>query len=466
MRVRAVTAERTTGAEEVSSASVGLRSERGPLLLALMLATALVALDATILATAVPAVVDDLGGFSQFPWLFSVYLLAQAASTPIYGRLSDIVGRKPLILFGIALFLVGSILCGLAWSMLALIAFRAVQGLGAGALAPVSITIVGDVYTLRERAKVQGYMASVWGVSSVLGPALGGLFTDFVSWRWIFLVNIPLCLVAGFLLWRNFDEHHRRTRERIDYPGAALLAASTVLLVLGLLESGQAWEWLSPPTFAVFGGAALLLAVFVLVERRTEHPILPLWVFQRRVLLSSSIAGLLLGAILTGLSSYIPVYGQAVLGSSALLAGFALAALTLGWPVSAAFAGRLYLRWGFRVTAVLGSVLALTGVALTLLLDADSGLWEAGLFCAIIGFGFGWIASPTLIAAQSSVGWNERGVVTSANMFSRSIGSAVGVAVFGAVVNRVAGVEGGRTPPAADLMPALHLVFVGMTGVA
>jgi EmrB/QacA subfamily drug resistance transporter len=455
----------TAETETITRKSVGLRSERGPILLSLMLSTSLVALDSTIIATAIPAVVRDLGGFTQFPWLFSIYLLAQAASTPIYGRLADIFGRKPLMLFGIGLFLLGSILCGFAWSMPALIAFRAVQGLGAGAVMPMSITIAGDIYTVRERAKAQGYLASVWGISSVVGPALGGIFSDVLSWRWIFFINIPLCLLAGFLLMRNFKEKAARTDQKIDYAGAGLLAGGTALLILGLLEGGQSWPWLSAPSFGVFAAALLFLVVFVVVERRVELPILPLWVLRRRVLLASSIASLLAGAIVLGLSSYIPTYGQVVLGASAVLAGFALAALTLGWPVAASVAGSLYLRWGFRATALFGSAFIVLGTALTATLSGSSQLWQVALYCAIIGLGMGWVTAPTLIAAQSSVDWNERGVVTSTNLFARSIGSAVGVAVFGAIVNATTG-SGGGTPSAAALEPALHLVFLGMTAVA
>ncbi|WP_210479645.1 MDR family MFS transporter [Naasia sp. SYSU D00948] len=450
--------------EVVARAGVGLRSERGPILLSLMLSTSLVALDSTIIATAIPAIVRDLGGFSQFPWLFSIYLLAQAASTPVYGRLADILGRKPLMLAGIAMFLVGSILCGIAWSMPALIVFRAVQGLGAGAVMPMSITIAGDIYTVRERAKAQGYLASVWGISSVLGPALGGLFSDVLSWRWIFFLNIPLCLIAAALLVRGFRETAVRSGQRIDYVGAALLAAGTALLILGLLEGGVAWEWASAPSLAIFAGAAVLLVVFVLVERRVEHPILPLWVLRRRVLLASSVGSLLAGAIVLGLSSYVPTYGQVVLGATAVLAGFALAALTIGWPISATLAGALYLRWGFRATALVGSAFVLLGTALTITLGTGSELWQVALYCLLIGIGMGWVTAPTLVAAQSSVEWNERGVVTSTNLFARSIGSAVGVAVFGAIVN--AGTTGGGTPSAAELSASLHLVFLGMTAVA
>lgn len=456
----------TADTETVTMASVGLRSERGPILLSLMLSTSLVALDATIIATAIPSVVRDLGGFSQFPWLFSIYLLAQAASTPIYGRVADILGRKPLMLAGIGLFLVGSVLCGFAWSMPALIVFRAIQGLGAGAVLPMSITIAGDIYSVRERAKAQGYLASVWGISSVIGPALGGIFSDLISWRWIFFVNIPLCLIAAFLLVRSFKENAQHSGRKIDYVGAVLLASGTALLILGLLEGGQSWAWLSVPGVGVFAGALLLLVVFVLVERRVEHPILPLWVLNRRVLLASTVSSLLAGAIVLGLSSYIPTYGQVVLGASAIAAGFSLAALTIGWPIAASLAGRLYLRWGFRATALFGSAFIVAGAALTLTLGNSSALWQVALYCAVVGLGMGWVTAPTLIAAQSSVGWSERGVVTSTNLFARSIGSAVGVAVFGAVVNGVAGTSHGGTPPAAALVPALHVVFLGMTAIS
>src|SRR4051812_44772375 len=230
--------------ERIDRASVGLRSERGPILLAVMLSVGLVAIDATILATAVPSVVKDLGVFPHFPWLFSLYLLAQAVPVPPYGKLADLRGRKPMMLLGVGLFLLGSVLCGFAWSMPALIAFRLIQGLGAGAIQPIGMTIVGDIYTVAERARVQGYLASVWGISSFVGPTLGGVFSDFISWRWIFFVNIPLGIAAAWALWRRFHENAvPRTSHRIDYAGAVLLAVGGSLLLLGLLEGGVMWSW-------------------------------------------------------------------------------------------------------------------------------------------------------------------------------------------------------------------------------
>ncbi len=455
----------TTQAEVVTRKQVGLRSERGPILLSLMLATGLVALDSTIIATAVPSVVRSLGGFSQFPWLFSIYLLAQAVSVPIYGKLADLFGRKPIILLGIALFLLGSILCGFAWSMPALIAFRAVQGLGAGAVQPMSITIAGDIYTVAERAKAQGYLASVWGVSAVIGPALGGVFSQFASWRWIFFVNIPLCLLAAWMLQRKFHEKIERREHRIDYAGAATLTVGCSLLILALLEGGQAWAWDSVASIACFVVGAALLVAFVLVQQRVAEPVLPLWVFRRRLLIGSSLASLLVGAITLGLTSYMPTFAQASLGVGPIVAGFALATLTVGWPVAAAQAGRLFLRIGFRATALIGGVIAVAGCVLITLLTEHSSVWQIAASCFIIGLGMGLVASPILIAAQSSVDWGERGVVTGNNLFSRSIGSAVGVAAFGAIANSVLAEERSQ-PEALAVAHASHAVFVVVAVVA
>ena len=454
----------TAPTTDTAEAAVGLRSERGPVLLALMVSTGLIAIDATVLATAVPSIVRELGGFTAFPWLFSVYLLAQAVSVPVYAKLADTVGRKPLMLFGIAMFLLGSILCGLAWSMPALIAFRALQGLGAGAVQPMAITIAGDIYTVAERARVQGYIASVWGASSVIGPALGGLFAQLHLWRWIFFVNIPLCLLAGALIWRNFQERVERRDHRIDYAGAVLLTSAMTLLILGVLEGGQAWAWSSPTSIAVFAVGTLLLGTFVLVERRAAEPVLPLWVLSRRLLLTTSLLALGVGAILIGLTSYVPTYLEGGIGSPPLVAGLALAALTLGWPISAALSGRLlYMRYGFRPTVLVGMGLVVAGSVLILARAQTPNIAVVAVACFLMGLGLGLVASPSLIAAQASVGWSERGVVTGANMFARSIGSAVGVAVFGAVANAVFERAGGPNQPAA-IIDGSTAVFVAVLG--
>lgn len=449
--LRLVTTTGTSAAtDESRAAGVGLRSDRGPVLLALMVATGLIAIDSTILATAVPSVVADIGGFSSFPWLFSVYLLAQAVSVPIYSKLADMFGRKPLMLLGVGLFLLGSVLCGLAWGMPSLIAFRAVQGLGAGAVLPISITIAGDIYTVSERAKAQGYIASVWALSSVVGPTLGGVFAQLNLWRWIFFVNVPLCLLAGALLWRNLHESIERREHRVDYAGAALLAVSMTLLILGILEGGQAWAWTSPTSLAVFAVGLVLLAAFVAAERRAAEPILPLRMLTRRLLLTTSLISLGVGVILIGLTSYVPTYLEGSIGTEPLVAGLALAALTLGWPIAAALSGRLfYLRFGFRPTVLIGVALALVGAGALAATAHQPRVAVVAATCFVMGLGMGLVAAPSLIAAQASVDWDERGVVTGANMFARAIGSAVGVAIFGAVANAIIDSSGGPTNPAA-----------------
>lgn len=446
--------------------AVGFRSDRGPILVAVMLSVGLVAIDATILATAVPSIVTDLGGFSQFPWLFSIYLLAQAVSVPIYGKFADMVGRKPIMLLGVALFLAGSVLCGVAWSMGSLIAFRALQGLGAGAVAPIAMTIIGDIYSVAERARVQGYVASVWGISSVVGPTLGGVFSDYLSWRWIFFVNIPVGAAAAFMLIRKFNEDVTRRKHSIDFAGALLLTTGCSLLILGLLEGGVEWAWDSGLSIAILAGGVALLVLFGLVERRAKEPILPPWVFQHRILNGTAAASLVVGILLIGLTSYVPLYAQNVLGRGALVAGLTVAALSLGWPMASSIAGFFYLRIGFRDTALMGSVFVITGLLVLLTVDGSSTVYHLGAACFVIGIGLGFIASPTLVAAQSAVGWQKRGVVTGANQFARSVGSAMGVAAFGAIANGIVTHRLGSKPDDLEhvsrtiLEPGIHGVYV------
>ncbi len=354
---------------------------------------------------------------------------------PIYGKLSDIYGRRPLMFFGIGVFLLGSVLCGVAWSMPVLIAARVVQGLGAGAIQPISMTIAGDIYTVAERAKVQGYLASVWAISAVVGPTLGGVFSEFTSWRWIFFVNLPVGALATWMLMRAFKENVTKRAHTIDFAGAALLTTGCTLLILALLEGGVAWDWTSATSLTLFGVGFAVLVAFVFVERRAAEPVLPLWVFSRRILAASSLVSLLVGGLVVGLTSYVPTYVQSVLGTGPLVAGFALATLTIGWPLAAAMAGRLYLRIGFRDTALIGAGIALVGAFLVTLLGEHSSVLAVAGCCFVLGAGLGLVASPTLVAAQSVVGWDRRGVVTGTNMFARSTGSAVGVAVFGAIAN-------------------------------
>lgn len=438
-----------TSTEQARSATGGGRVQRGPILVALMLSMGLAALDATIVATAIPQIVGNLGGFSLFPWVFSIYLLTQAVSVPIYGRLSDLFGRKPVIFAGIAIFLVGSVLCGAAWSMLSLIVFRGLQGVGAGAIIPMTTTIVGDIYTLEERGKIQGYISSVWGMASVIGPALGGLFAQYATWRLIFYLNIPIGIAAVVMLQRHLHENVVRRSHRIDYAGAAVLTVGMSLVILALLEGGVDWAWASAQSIGLFAVAAALLFVFARIERTAAEPILPPWVFSRRVLVSANIASVAIGAILIGQSSYVPTYAQGVVGVGAVLAGFAMAAMSVGWPIASSQASKLYMRIDFRDTALVGSAFIIAGCLLfALYVHEDSELGRVALASFVTGIGMGFASISILVAVQSVVGWNRRGVVTGANMFTRSIGSAVGVAVFGSIANTTLA-DRFRHPPAA-----------------
>jgi EmrB/QacA subfamily drug resistance transporter len=447
-----------------STESATEAEHRGAVVGALMLSVGLAAIDATIVATAVPQIVADLGGFSLFPWIFSIYLLTNAVTVPIYGRLSDIVGRKPVLLFGIAGFLVGSVLCAIAWSMVALIVFRGVQGLAAGAILPTTTTIVGDLYSPAERGRIQGYISSVWGATAIIGPAVGGLFAQYWTWRGIFWLNLPVGLGAAWLIQRYLHERVERRRHQIDYSGAFTLTLSCSLLILALLEGGVSWAWSSTVSIALFALAAVLLAVFVWIERRVAEPILPLWVFRHRTLVAGNLAGLAIGAILIGQSSYVPTYAQRVVGVGAVVAGFAMAAMTIGWPIAATLAPRVYLRIDFRRTALLGGTITIFGcLLLALFVDADSGVWRVAVASFVLGVGMGFASVSTVVAVQSVVGWGRRGVVTGSNMFIRTLGSAVGIAVFGSIVNsRLAHQR--RTPDA--VYHAIHGVFVALVVVA
>ena len=440
--------------------TVGFGGQRGPVLIALMLSTGLVAIEATILATAVPTIVADIGGFASFPWLFSAYLLAQAVTVPVYSKLADTIGRKPIMLVGISLFLVGSILCGVAWSMGALIAFRAVQGLGAGAVMPMAVTIAGDLYNVRERAKVTGYFGSVWAAASVVGPTLGGLFAEFATWRWIFFVNIPLCIIAIWMIVRLYHEQLEPRQHRIDVAGAVTLTLGLTAVILGLLEGGQAFAWSSWQSLTAFGFGAVMLIVFVFVERHAAEPVLPIAILSRRLILTTSLISMGVGAALIGLTSYVPTFLEVTTGVSPIIGGLAVASISIGWPIASSQSAKIYTRIGFRATAFIGLAVAMFGTAALFVASAWPNPVTTAISCLFVGFGLGLATTPTLVAAQSSVPWHERAVVTGTNRFTRSIGSAVGVAVFGTIANAIvlASMGGPESPEA--IQQASSAVFL------
>ncbi|WP_312978440.1 MFS transporter [Corynebacterium sp.] len=441
------------------------RDRRGPILIAIMLSSALMAVDSTVLATAVPSIVADLGEFSRYPWLFSGYLLAQAVTVPVFSKLADTYGRKPVILTGIAIFILGSTLAVFAPTMTVLILCRIVQGMGAGAVQPMGQTIAGDIYTVRERAKVQGYLASVWAISSMFGPLIGGLFSQYVSWRWIFAINIPLGLLAAVMVWRNFSEHVERTRHRIDIEGALVLTLGLTLLLLGLLEGGEAWAWTSTASLVCFTGGVAALALFVFVERHAAEPVVNLRLLSRRLIVHAVLISAAIGGIVLGLTSFVPTYLEWAAGATPVAAGIAVAALTIAWPLASANAGRIYVPHGFRASITLGASIVMVGTLLLLLVVGQQNIWLIVAVAIVLGSGLGFTAAPNVVAAQSSVGWSERAEVTGLTMFARSAGSAVAVAVYGTISNAIISGGGGDSDP-ATVVDATRGVFYGVVGAA
>jgi multidrug resistance protein len=426
-----------TRAPEPAPQQPGVRhgGHRGPVLVALMVTMALSAVDNTIVATAVPQVVRDLGGFTLFSWVFSAYLLTQTVSIPIYGKLADQWGRKPILITGTIVFLAGSALSASAWDMVSLICFRALQGLGAGAIMATVNTLAGDLYELEERGRVQGWLSSVWGISAVFGPTLGGSLAQYASWRWIFVINLPVGAAAIALIARFLHEQVTRTRHMIDVAGAVAVLVAAGALVFGLLQGGTAWAWWSPPSVAVFAVAAAATAAAVVAERRAAEPILPPWLWRRPVLCGSALASVGLGLLVIGPTTFLPTYGQLVIGLGAVAAGAVLASMSIGWPLATSQSARLFLRLGFRDTALIGAGICLISVAGFLLLPARAQVWQAVVTTFVLGAGLGLLYTCVLVGPQSTVGWGQRGVVTGTVMFCRYLGQSVGAAVFGAIFN-------------------------------
>lgn len=403
--------------------------------IALMLGMALAALDTTIVGTALPSIVGKLGGITLYSWVFSIYLLTSTTTVPIYGKLADLYGRKPLFLFGATLFLIGSAASGAAQTMEQLIIFRAIQGLGAGAVLPIVLTIIGDIFVLEERAKVQGLFSGVWGIASVVGPLAGGLIVDNLSWRWVFFINIPFGLVSMLLLIFTFKETVERKKHHLDYFGTLTLTGSIVSLLFALLQGGTSWAWLSFPSVGLFVGSIILFALFIYTERRAAEPILPLVLFKNRIITISSIGGVVLGVLMFGVTTYVPLFVQGVKGGSATNAGITLGPLLLAWPITATISGKIAIRYGYRVTAVLGMLAAAVGVFMIAFFNAQTSLAFIIIAMVVVGAGLGFASSVFILSVQNSVPWGLRGVATATTQFFRTMGGTIGVAIMGTILN-------------------------------
>jgi len=409
----------------------------------IMAGLAVAALDSTVVSTAMPTIIGDLGGLAEYSWVFSAYLLASTVTVPLYARLADMYGRKPIFLTGLALFVGGSMLCGSARSMTMLILFRTIQGLGAGAVQPISFTILGDVFESEQRAKIQGLFSGVWGAAAVVGPAIGSIITTTIGWRWVFFVNVPVGLTAAFLIGRFLHERVERHRHRLDLAGAGILTVGLVSLLFAATEGGQLWGWTSPATLGLVAAALALLVAFVFIERRIAEPLIDLSLLAMPVIAAGLAIGALSGVVMFSLSTYVPPLVQGVMGGTALQAGVAVAAMSIGWPIGSIAGGRALLRFGARPTVLLGMAMLVVGTCVVTQAtrpgDLTGGLAVAALGEAITGLGMGLSATTILVMVQAAVPWQRRAVATGLVQFSRTIGGAVGVGLLGGIVTASVG---------------------------
>jgi EmrB/QacA subfamily drug resistance transporter len=403
-------------------------TRRGLTVVGLVFALAMAALEATVVATAMPTVTGDLGGIEYYSWVTNAYLVTSAITVPIFGKLADLFGRKPVLLFGIAVFLIGSIASGAAQSMPLLIVFRALQGLGAGAMQPMPLVILGDIFDMEERAKAQGAFGAAWGFFGLVGPLLGGFIVEHVSWRWVFYINIPFGILAAFIIFSAFHENlQRKTKPRLDVLGALLLMSIVVLL---LFAAGRHHGDGTLPLVFV---ALVLVAVFVVVERRAPEPILPLHLFKNPVITLAAIINAAAGGCMFALMTYIPLFVQGVRHGTPTQAGSSITPMLVAWPIASFFAGRIIPKIGFRPLVRGGIVCALVGT-LVLALFAHEGVLPLWIASGLFGVGMGCANIALVMAVQTAVSWEYRGVATASTMFFRINGGAIAVGAMGGIL--------------------------------
>lgn len=429
----------------------------------LLLALFIGALDVTIVSTAMPKITEELQGGCLFSWVFTIYTLTTCVATPIFGKLTDLFGRRIVFGIGVVLFVASSVLCGLSHSMTALIWFRALQGIGAGALNPVCFTIVGDLFTGEKRGKMMGVFSSVWSIAGLFGPLVGGYFVDQVDWRWIFFINVPIGILSLILVLAFLKEQPQKQKRRIDYLGAATFTVAISSLMYALLSGGEEYAWSSPVIVGLFAVSAAFLLLFLWVESRSPEPMIPFGLFRNRAISVSNLSGFLAFTISSGVTIYAPIWIQNVLGHSATSSGLMVMPMSIAWPLASNIVGRLMYRIGAKASVVTGAFIVVAGAAwLTALqLGSPYGYWVCIL--SLIGFGMGFVVTPTTVIVQSSVGWELRGVATSTISLLRSFGQTVGVAVFGTIYNHYVV---GATPAPADLVSGMHGIFLLMIAIA
>lgn len=417
---------------DTSHAPLPVSGSRTLILAACMMATFMAAIESTIVATAMPTIVGVLGDFHLFSWVFGAYLLFQAVSVPIYGRLSDFYGRRRMFFVGAAIFLVGSTLCGFAQGMISLIVFRALQGMGAGAIQPVAYTIVGDIYTPTERAKLQGFLSSMFGIAAVIGPTLGAFIVEHVDWRIIFWINLPIGVAAIVMLAVFFKEQPHTQRRKIDLPASLLLAVGAGALMMAMIQGGTLPGWLLGGLIVVGAGALFIL---VRHERHLDAPMLPLRFWTNRVIALGNFGSFGIGLVMMSVATFLPVYVQGVLGFDASVSGIAFGLMPMVWACASVVSGRVMLRTSYRVTAAIGGSFLVLGSLLLVALSPERGALWACVGSACFGCGMGFCNTTYIVSVQGAATARDRGAANASNMFMRIVGQAVGAALFGAIVN-------------------------------
>ena len=430
-------------------------SRKQKIVIALMVAMFLAAFEGTVVAIAIPTIVKELNGFELVSWVFSLYLLTSAVSTPIYGKLSDLYGRKNVLSLGIFIFLVGSFACGLSQNMFQLIISRALQGLGAGAIFTVTFTIIGDIFTFTERTKVQGWLSTVWGIASLAGPFLGGFLIDHFSWHWIFFINIPFGILSILIIQNNLNENIEKKKHKIDYAGTLALSSAIVVLLYAILAGDHTWQVDQILLSVVVTG--ILLGAFYFIEKHADEPIVPFEIFSKETNVVS-VMSFLVSVIIIVITVYLPIYIQNILGFNATVSGLAMAPMSFAWLSTAFLLAKALPRYGERAVAGFSAIILLISCMLLTTLSTKTHLLQILIYTTLLGFGFGGVFNTLTIMVQDSVGYDKRGTAIAFNSLIRTLAQTNGVSIFGSILNMNVG--------RSSLSSGLQIVFFALVGVA